>query len=49
MERRTQWKDLIGPVVDFGQWGIPKDTVFDKATIEKFMKAEGEAAEGDDA
>lgn len=49
MERRQQWKDLIGPVVDFGQWGIPKDTVFDSETMEKFMKTEGEAAEADEA
>jgi len=48
MERRAQWKDLIGPVVDFGQKGIPKETVFDPQTMERLMKAEGEAGDGEE-
>lgn len=47
MERREQWKDLIGPVVAFGQKGIPMGTVFDRQTMERYMKVEGEAGEGD--
>lgn len=49
MERRVQWRDLIGPVVEYGQKGIPKDTVFDRATMERLMKAEGEAGDAEDA
>jgi len=45
MDKRLQWKDLIGPVVDYGQKGIPKETVFDRSTINRLMKAEGEAGE----
>ena len=48
MDRRLQWKNLIGPVVDFGQKGIPKDTVFDRATMERLVKAEVEAADAED-
>lgn len=47
MERRKEWRDLIGPVVDFGQTRIPKDSVFDKATMERLDKAEAEAGDGD--
>lgn len=42
MERRTQWKDLIGPCVDFGQMGIPKTTVFDKASMDRLARLESE-------
>ena len=45
MDKRLQWKDLIGPVVDYGQKGIPKETVFDRPTMDRLMKAEGEAGE----
>ncbi|KAF2148475.1 hypothetical protein K461DRAFT_282937 [Myriangium duriaei CBS 260.36] len=48
MERRIQWRDLIGPVVEWGQKGIPKDTVFDRTTMERLMKAEGEAGDTED-
>lgn len=45
MDRRKEWRDLIGPVVDFGQTRIPKDTVFEKATMERLDKAEAEAGD----
>ncbi|GAM91617.1 hypothetical protein ANO11243_096690 [Dothideomycetidae sp. 11243] len=48
MERRIQWKDLIGPVVEYGQKGIPKETVFDKGAMERLMKAEGEAGDAEE-
>lgn len=47
MERRKEWRELIGPVVDFGQKGIPKETVFDKQTMERLAKAEGEVGDGE--
>lgn len=47
MDRRVQWKHLIGPVVEFGQKGIPKESVFDRQTMDRFMKAEGEVGEVD--
>ena len=49
MDRRKEWRDLIGPVVDYGQTSIPRGTVFDKSTMERLDKAEAEArdAEGD--
>ncbi|KAF2128173.1 hypothetical protein P153DRAFT_368049 [Dothidotthia symphoricarpi CBS 119687] len=28
MERRAQWRDTIGPVVNYGKTGLPNDTVF---------------------
>ncbi|KAF2222696.1 histone acetyltransferases subunit 3-domain-containing protein [Elsinoe ampelina] len=48
MDRRLQWRDLIGPVVEFGHKGIPKETVFDKTTMERLVKAEGEAGDAED-
>ncbi|KAF4550609.1 Histone acetyltransferases subunit 3-like protein [Elsinoe fawcettii] len=48
MDRRLQWRDLIGPVVEFGHKGIPKDTVFDKPSMERLIKAEGEAGDAED-
>lgn len=48
MDRRLQWKNLIGPVVEFGQKGIPQDTVFDHATMERLLKAEVDAGDAED-
>jgi transcriptional adapter 3 len=42
MERRQQWNDLIGPVVDFGNVSIPKSTLFDKSSMERLEKIEHE-------
>lgn len=47
MDRRKEWRDLIGPVVDFGQTSIPEDTVFDKAIMARLDKAEAEAGEAE--
>ena len=47
MDRRMQWKELIGPVVEYGQKGIPKETVFDRQDMERLMKSEGEVGEGE--
>jgi len=49
MDRRKEWRELIGPVVDFGQTSIPKNTVFDKATMERLDKAEAEAGHAEGA
>lgn len=48
MDRRVQWRDLIGPVVEYGHKGIPKDTVFDKPAMERLIKAEGEVGDAED-
>ncbi|KAL1304524.1 hypothetical protein AAFC00_003509 [Neodothiora populina] len=45
MDRRKEWRDLIGPVVDFGTTTIPKETVFDKASMDRLDKVEAETGE----
>jgi transcriptional adapter 3 len=40
MERRAQWNELIGPVVNHGQLNVPKTSVFDKESMERLKKAE---------
>jgi transcriptional adapter 3 len=45
MDRRKEWRELIGPVVDFGQQRIPKETVFDKENMERLEKVEADAGE----
>ncbi|KAG9966732.1 hypothetical protein KCU61_g399, partial [Aureobasidium melanogenum] len=47
MDRRKEWRELIGPVVDFGQQRIPKETVFDKENMERLEKVEADAGEED--
>ncbi|KAI4715748.1 hypothetical protein E4T48_08073 [Aureobasidium sp. EXF-10727] len=47
MDRRKEWRELIGPVVDFGQQRIPKQTVFDKDNMERLEKVEADAGEED--
>lgn len=42
MERRTQWMNLIGPVVDHGKSSIPRDTVFDEANMARLRAREQE-------
>jgi transcriptional adapter 3 len=42
MERRSQWNDLIGPVVDHGQVSVPKETIFDKENMDRLVKIEQE-------
>ncbi|KAI5209412.1 hypothetical protein E4T39_00839 [Aureobasidium subglaciale] len=45
MDRRKEWRELIGPVVDFGQQRIPKETVFDKENMERLETVEADAGE----
>ncbi|THV83177.1 hypothetical protein D6D29_04098 [Aureobasidium pullulans] len=45
MDRRKEWRELIGPVVDFGQQRIPKETVFDKENMDRLEKVEADAGE----
>jgi transcriptional adapter 3 len=45
MDRRKEWRDLIGPVVDFGQQRIPKETVFDKENMERLEKIQADAGD----
>jgi transcriptional adapter 3 len=40
MERRQQWHDLIGPVVEFGKVTIPKETIFDKENMDRLLAKE---------
>jgi transcriptional adapter 3 len=40
MERRSQWHDLIGPVVDFGKVGVPKETIFEKDHMDRLLAKE---------
>lgn len=47
MDRRQDWREQIGPVVDYGQSKIPKDTVFDKANMERMEKAEAEVGDAE--
>lgn len=45
MDRRKEWRELIGPVVDFGQQRIPKESVFDKENMARLEKVEAEAGD----
>lgn len=47
MDRRQDWREQIGPVVDYGQNRIPKDTVFDKANMERLEKAEADVGDAE--
>lgn len=40
MERRTQWMNLIGPVVDHGKSSIPSDTIFDEENMARLRARE---------
>jgi len=42
MERRTQWMNLIGPVVDHGKSSIPGDSVFDEENMARLRAKEQE-------
>ena len=42
MERREQWYTTIGPVVDCGRTRIPKETIFDDESMERFKALERE-------
>ncbi|KAF2139968.1 uncharacterized protein K452DRAFT_299937 [Aplosporella prunicola CBS 121167] len=42
MEKKERWTHIIGPVVDFGKAGIPKESVFDEDAMKKFIEKEQE-------
>lgn len=42
MERRTQWRDTIGPVVNYGKTGLPKETIFDEEKMKELESREVE-------
>lgn len=42
MEKKERWTSVIGPVVDYGKAGIPKESVFDEETMKKLMEREQE-------
>lgn len=42
MERRQQWNDLIGPVVEHGKVSIPEQSVFTKQRMDELLKLEQE-------
>ncbi|KAL1620978.1 Transcriptional regulator [Diplodia seriata] len=42
MEKKERWTSVIGPVVDYGKAGIPKETIFDEELMKKYMEKEQE-------
>lgn len=42
LDRRAEWNDLIGPVVNHGKVSVPKETIFDKESIDRLIKVEQE-------
>ncbi|KAH7065445.1 histone acetyltransferases subunit 3-domain-containing protein [Macrophomina phaseolina] len=42
MEKKERWTSVIGPVVDYGKAGIPKESIFDEETMKKYMEKEQE-------
>ncbi|KAI8933766.1 hypothetical protein NX059_009478 [Plenodomus lindquistii] len=42
MERRQQWMDTIGPVVNFGKTGLPTSTIFDQEKMKELENREVE-------
>ena len=49
MERREQWRDMLGPIVDYGSGELPKDTIFDEESMKRHYAIEQEmwAEQGD--
>lgn len=43
MDRRSQWNNMLGPVVEFGHTEIPTETIFDKASIDRHLAREKES------
>jgi transcriptional adapter 3 len=50
MERKSQWNTTIGPVVNYGKTGLPKETIFpeDKMKILEDKEAENWGNEADE-
>jgi transcriptional adapter 3 len=42
MERRTQWINTIGPVVNYGKTGLPTDTIFAEDKMKELESREVE-------
>ncbi|KAL0264332.1 Transcriptional regulator [Diplodia seriata] len=42
MEKKERWTSVIGPVVDYGKAGIPKESIFDEELMKKYMEKEQE-------
>ncbi|KAK7514373.1 histone acetyltransferases subunit 3-domain-containing protein [Phyllosticta citriasiana] len=42
MEKKERWTSVIGPVVDYGKAGIPRESVFDEETMKRFVEKEQE-------
>ena len=40
LDRRQEWKRVVGPIVEYGSLGLPEDTIFDKASMTKHFAAE---------
>lgn len=43
MDRRSQWNNMLGPVVDFGHAEIPAESIFDKASMDRLLAKEKES------
>lgn len=43
MERKSQWNNTIGPVVNYGKTGLPKDSVFSDDVMKRLMDREQES------
>lgn len=42
MERREQWRDMLGPIVEYGSTELPKDSIFDEESMKRHYFAEQE-------
>ncbi len=40
LERRRQWRSIIGPVVDNGQASIPKESIFEEELMKRYIARE---------
>ncbi|KAK8187466.1 histone acetyltransferases subunit 3-domain-containing protein [Phyllosticta capitalensis] len=42
MEKKERWTSVIGPVVDYGKAGIPRESVLDDETMKRYVEKEQE-------
>ncbi|KAK8162350.1 histone acetyltransferases subunit 3-domain-containing protein [Phyllosticta citrichinensis] len=42
MEKKERWTSVIGPVVDYGKAGIPRESVFDEEMMKRYIEKEQE-------
>lgn len=40
MQRRSDWREMIGPVVEYGRTAVPEETIFDPENMERLMQQE---------